>query len=511
MASVAEEPAHGPGIASEVRTAVKHSFVYGIGSVLTKAVGFLMLPVYTRYLSPTDYGILELLDLTMSVLGMLLSMGLSAAFLKYYGVAESSEEKKKIVSTYLFFTAGTGLLILATGLPLVRWGTHLILGPDISPTYLLLSLVFFVMGYIGTVPYTYARARGQSMRITTLDTLCGVLILALNIFFVVALKLSILGVLWSPIIGGAIKLAFWFRWMWRDVQFKVDWKQLRQLLTFGGPLVVSNLTMFILNFSDRLFLKHFQSLETVGVYGVGYKFGYLINFLVIQQFNMMWQARIYVIHQMPDYKRTFSQIFTFYSLVLIVAALGLALFSPEVVAVMVDPRYRAGAEVVPIVSLAYVLLGVGYYLQLGMYLVGRTPLVGLASTIAVVMNLVFNYFLIRSFGMMGAAWATLAGFGVLAWASYYLSERVCPLALGIGRVAKALALAIGVYMLARVVPMPSMGVALGLKSLLLAGFAFAVWAAGILSREELVTLGLLKKSALSATANLWNASRPGRD
>jgi O-antigen/teichoic acid export membrane protein len=505
-----QEPIPPAGIASEVKLAVKHSFIYGIGSVLLKAVGFLMLPLYTRYLTPTDYGILELLDLTMSVLGMLLSMGLSAAFLKYYGVAESSEEKKKIVSTYLFFTVGTSFLILAAGLPLVRWGTHLVLGPDVSPTYLRLSLVYFGMSYIGSVPYTYLRAREQSMRLTTLDTLCGVLTLALNIFFVVALKLSILGILWSPIICGVIRFAFCFGWMWQDIHFNVDWKQLRQFMRFGGPLVISNLTMFALNFSDRVFLKHFQSLEVVGVYAVGYKFGYMINFLLIQQFNGMWQARMYVIHRMPDHKRTFSQVFTFYSLVLIVAALGLALFGPEILAIMVDPRYRAGAEVVPIVSLAYVFLGIGYYLQLGMYLLGRTPLVGLASTIALVLNLAFNYFLIRSFGMIGAAWATLAGFGVLAWASYYLSERVCPLALGIGRVGKALALAIGVYGIARVLPIPSLGVALGLKALLLAGFAFAIWAAGILSREELITLGSLKRSALSATANLWNASWPGR-
>ncbi len=510
MATVADAPTQAGAVANEISTAVKHSFVYGVGGVLAKGIGFLMLPLYTHYLIPRDYGILELLDLTTSLMGMFLSMGLSAAFLRYYGAAGSSEEKQKIVSTYLFFTAGTGLLILTAGLLLVQKGTQLLFGPKVSPIYLLLSVIFFVMGYVGTVPYTYLRAKEQSGRLVTLDTLGLLFMLGMNIFFIVVLKLSILGILLSPIICAVIKLAFLFGWMWRDVRLSVDWKRLVQLLGFGGPLVLSNLTMFALNSSDRFFLQRFQSLEVVGVYGVAYKFGFMPNFLLIQQFNMMWQARMYIIHRLPDHRRMFSQVFTLYSLALILAALALALFSPEVMILMVDRRYQGGAQVIPLVSLAYVFLGVGYYLQLGMFLAARTSLVGLASALAAALNLVLNYFLIKAFGMMGAAWATLAGFAALAIASYYLSERVCPLSLGIGRVSKALAMAISVYLLSRALPMPGLGLTLVVKGTLLAVFAGYVWLVRVLSSDELATLSSLQESMVRATNHLWRPAWIGR-
>jgi O-antigen/teichoic acid export membrane protein len=206
---------------------------------------------------------------------------------------------------------------------------------------------------------------------------------------------------------------------------------------------------------------------------------------------MMWQARMYIIHRLPDHRRIFSQVFTLYSLLLIVCALGLALFSPEVLVIMVDPRYRGGAQVIPVVSLAYVFLGVGYYLQLGMFLASRTSLIGIVSIVAAMVNLTLNYFLIRYFGMMGAAWATLAGFAALAVGSYCLSERAHPLNLEIGRVIKALGLAILVYALSLILPPAALVNTLLLKVLLLAGFAGSVWLSRVLSIDELATLGLL--------------------
>src|SRR5271156_1388145 len=72
-------------VIKEIGTAVRHSVVYGIGGVLTKAVSFLLLPFYTHYLIPRDYGVLEILDLSMSLLAMFLNMGIMAAMLRYYG------------------------------------------------------------------------------------------------------------------------------------------------------------------------------------------------------------------------------------------------------------------------------------------------------------------------------------------------------------------------------------------------------------------------------------------
>ncbi len=97
-------------IATEIGTAVRHGAVYGLGSVLAKGIGFFMLPLYTHYLNPADYGVLEILDLSMSLFGMFLGMGMISALLRCYTGAHSVEQKRKIVSTGLLFVIVTGLV-----------------------------------------------------------------------------------------------------------------------------------------------------------------------------------------------------------------------------------------------------------------------------------------------------------------------------------------------------------------------------------------------------------------
>jgi O-antigen/teichoic acid export membrane protein len=497
-------------VTSELNIAVKQSFVWGIGGVLIKAASFVMLPLYTHYLAPREYGIWELLDLLMSLLGMLLNIGLTTAVLKYYAAAETSEDRRRVISTSFVFALLTGSIVFTIGCAVIPVATHALFGPGVSSLYLFLSFGFAVMAYVAAVPYTLMRAQNRAELLVSYDTVGMVVMLALNIYFVVVLKLGVLGVLLSPLLVGTVKTIVLFYWTRHDIGLSIDPKRLRQLLVFGGPLVLSNLTMFALNFSDRFFLREFRSLEAVGIYAVGYKFGYMLNFLVIQPFNMMWQARMFVIHKQDDHQRIFRHMFVLYSLVLIGVGLGLALFGSTAIQILVDQRYVGATAIIPIVTLAYVFLGVGYFLQAGMFLASRTMLIGIVSAAAGIGNLILNYVLIRSFGMAGAAWATLLGFLILAVGSYIFSQRVCPLSLGLERMLKALFLAIGVYLLSQWLVVADWWAALLWRAASFCAFVALVWITGVLSSDEVATIVAVRQSAVRVTSRWLKPAWLGR-
>lgn len=502
MAAAAKSVVEGQSLSGEIGTAVKHSFIYGLGGVLVKMTGFLLLPFYTHYLSPGDYGVLEVLDLTMSLLGMFLNMGITAALLRFYGAAQTEAERRKVVGTIFVLAVVTGLVVLFAGLAAVPTVSRLVLGPRVPSIYLLLALCYFVIGYIGNIPYAYLRAKESSGRVVMIDTLGTAGILILSIVFLGGLKMAIVGMLVSPLIVGAIKLTVLIGWMRPNMTLGVDSSLLWRMLRFGAPLVFANLTMFTLNFSDRFFLQRLLSLDAVGVYAVGYKFGFLLNFVLIQPFTMMWQARMYVVHRRPDHREVFGQVFVLYSFLLIFAALGMALFGREVVRLMVDPRYAEGAQVVGVVALGYVFLGIGYYLQLAMYLGNRTGLIGGVSSVAAVVNICANYVLISRFGILGAGLATLTGFLAIAIGSYYCSERIIALQLPVGRVIRGLAAAIAIYLVAQRISPERMVVAISFKCILLAGFA-ALLRFAMLSREEIGTVDqLVRTTTQSAVRRL---------
>ena len=503
MATAAHSETANGAISAEIATALRHSFVYGVGGVLVKGVGFFLLPLYTHYLSPPDYGLLEVLEVSISLLAMFLNMGVTAALLRYYGAAETESQKRKVVGSIFLFSLALSAVVFLGGSLMARPATTLLLGAGVPTIYLFLAFSAFLIAYIANVPYTTLRAKEASVTITALDIGTALGMILLNIYFIAFLKASVMGMLLSRLIINTINIAVLIKWTSRELFGGMDWSLLRRVIGFGAPLVFSNLTMFTLNFSDRFFLQRFQSLEIVGIYSVGYKFGYMLNFLLLQPFNMMWQTRMYIVHRRPDHVKVFSQVFVLYSALLIFAGLGMAVFGPELMARMVDSRYAAGVAVIPVVSLSYVFLGVGYYLQLGMFLASRTGLVGIVSTVAAAINLAANYFLIMHFGMMGAAWATVLGFLAVAAGSYYYSQRVCPLHLPVYRMARALAVAGAVYLISRVLPASSLPIALLLKSALIATFPVLLWLGGCFSSDELDALRSLWTGALRILRPAW--------
>ena len=476
---------------------------------MVKALGFAMLPFYTHYLTPRDYGTLEILDLSMSLFAMVLNMGLTAAFLRSYAGAPTAEEKRAVVSTGCVFGLVTGVVTLLAGLPFVPPVSGLLFGSSTPALYLLLSFSAIVVNYVASFPRAYLRALDKSGTFTIVDTIAIFLLLTLNILFIAILHIGIAGVLWSSLIVAVLQCVGLGAWAFGKAGIHFRKQHMSSMLGFGLPLISSNLGLFVLNFSDRFFLKHFWSLDVVGIYAVGYKFGYMMNFLFVQPFFIMWQTRMYAIHAHADHPKIFREMFALYTLGLLLAGLAMSLFSPETVRLMVEARFAASQYVIPVVVLAYMWYGLGYYAQLGMYLKDRTSLVGVIGAVAAGVNLVLNYVLIRAYGMMGAAWATFLSFAFIAVVSYVCSQRVMRIPLGVGRMFGAMLLAVSLYVMCRAFTPATVELAIILKLAALASFVLVVWKTGLLPANVSTSINTMTAQAVGRMAKFCGAVSGG--
>jgi O-antigen/teichoic acid export membrane protein len=491
----------------EIQTAVRHMAAYGIGFILVRVMGFLMIPFYTHYLAPRDYGILEILDLSMTLFGLIVNIGITPALLRSYAAAPSPAEKHKVVSTATIFVMLTGSIVYVIGLACIAPVTMLLFGPKVSSSYVLLSFSALILNYMANAPRTYLRALDKAGTYSTIDTVSAVALLTLNVIFIAILKLGVMGVLLSSVLIAVVQFVLMSVWALRNVGFSFSRIHMARMVRFGAPLVFANVGLFVLNFSDRFFLQHLRSLDIVGIYALGYKFGYMLNALVVQPFFVMWQSRMYSVHAQPDHARIFKQIFALYSLGLIYAGLAMSLFSPEVVGLMVEQRFMSAQTVIPLVVLSYVFYGLSYYAQLGMYLMDQTKAIGVIGIVAAVLNVILNWVLISSFGMIGAAVATLLSFGFLAVASYWRSQMVFRLRLGVGRMFAGMALAVAMYLVCQW-RLPAGPVStIVLKVTLLAAYPVLVWKAGILHPSAAEAMLSGKDQAKVYAARLFDAMR----
>jgi O-antigen/teichoic acid export membrane protein len=247
--------------------------------------------------------------------------------------------------------------------------------------------------------------------------------------------------------------------------------------------MVSNMAIFALNFSDRFFLQHLRSLEMVGIYAIGYKFGFMINYLLVQPFTMMWQTRMYLVGDRSDHPAVFKRVFVSYSVLLIYGGLAVSVLSPEIITFMVDRRFAGSQNVIPLIALSYIFYGMSMYFQTGLLLTNRTRIIGLVGLAAAALNLVLNYFLILRFGIFGAAWTTVLSFAAIAVGNYWQSQRALRLRLGMGGIALALITSIGIYLLSRWWAPPSWEVGLAVKLLVLTALPLLAWKTGGLRRS----------------------------
>jgi O-antigen/teichoic acid export membrane protein len=435
----------------ELKRLLKHTAIYGTGSIIGKIVGFCMIPMYTRYLTPRDYGTVELLDLSVTLLGSILILWMNAAIIRQYYDYDDPKNKNEVISTMIILAVCMGITVVVTAAFNAKTLSQLILNSPNYYVYIYLIAGTFFMSCVNTVSWNYLRAKQKSSFAVKLELVQLSTAVCLNIYFVVIRQIGVIGILYSNLIANSLIAAIATTTTLSEVKLRFSMQKLKLVISFGYPLVFPALAAFAVNFSDRFFLQHFGTVSAVGIYSLGYKFGYMLSFLLIQPFDTIWGARLYEIAREHESGHMFARIFGYYCFALVMAALGLSLLIREVISVVAAPAFRDAYKVVPVVCLGYLFQALQRYFLTGMYLEKKTGTVGVIGLSSAILTLALNYVLIPRYGMMGAAWATAISFCGLASLMYVCSQRVHPIPYPVGRVVVLLVVASVYYAMSTVI------------------------------------------------------------
>jgi O-antigen/teichoic acid export membrane protein len=488
----------------ELKKLLKHSMIYGAGSLLSKSVGFILIPFYTHYLRPSQYGILELLDLTMGFVALLVNVWVTIPLVRFYYDNEDEGEKKSVVSTTMWTVAGVAIALSSAALLFSKTISTLVLkSPDFS-FYVQVIAVSFFLSCVNSVAWNYFRARQRSALIVSFNFCSMAAMVTINIYFVAVLKLGVLGVLYGSLLGNYLVNAVLTVQTLREVGFGFDFQKMKALAVFGAPLIFTNVGAFVLNFSDRFFLQSYGNSSIVGTYALGYKFGYMVSFLVIQPFVLIWSARMYEIGKRKDAKRLFAQFGGYLCLVLITVALAISVVIKDVISMMAASDFQSAYRIVPLIALAYVFQGLHYHFQTGILIQKKTFYMGMMGGVAAITNVALNFFLIPSYKGMGAACATTLSFLLLALLAYSFSQRTYPVPYKISKFVAVLLLGIATYFISTLITLPTAAWSIVAKLLLVPGFLAGVYLLGFLDEDEVAKAKSLLKALLARYG--WGSS-----
>jgi O-antigen/teichoic acid export membrane protein/peptidoglycan/xylan/chitin deacetylase (PgdA/CDA1 family) len=484
---------------SGLQKLIQSSGIYFLASAGQQAVGFLLLPLYTSVLAPADYGVLEILNTTGLISVMVLGLGLTSALMKcYHRDCASDDDRRSILPTALaieipILAAGCVLLFL-----FAEPVTRVMLGPD-HPGRLvrLLALWVFLQSLSGLLLALF-RSREEAFLLGSLSLAMFVLLMFLNIYFVWALKLGVEGVLLGNCASTAAATIGALILLRTRVAWRVNPALVRPLLGFGVLIVPVALSGWIMGMADRYFLKFYGQLAAVGVYSLGYKLGMVLEVLIVSPFQLAWPPFSFAISDEPDHRRVYARTLTYLTLVLSACVLGLSLLAPVALRVATHPDYFGAATVVPLIALSYAFNGVHYCVSPGIHLRRRTRWLPVLVAVAAGVNVALCIALIPRIGMMGAAWATMVSFALLAAATFAVSQAFYPVRYEYGRLARIAGGAVALYALSRWLTIDGVIARTALNvSLVTIAYPAILLASGFLDADERASLARLLRLSMA--------------
>ncbi|MCK5342535.1 MAG: polysaccharide biosynthesis C-terminal domain-containing protein, partial [Candidatus Heimdallarchaeota archaeon] len=409
---------------SKIKHSIKHTVIYGLGNMAAKLVGFVLLPLYTKHITVSEYGVLGILEITIMVLTQILILGQPHAFLRCYDLAEYREKRKSILFTIVIFLFSVGLFFNLLGQSLAAKLSSFFSDPAEFAIYFKLCFYIVFLRIMNNLFLSALRAREKSAFYATSNIVKLTIILGFNVYFVAFVKIGIKGILYSYLIGEGVLFLLLLPNMISEMAPKLDWKILKAALAFGFPLIFASLASVLLNMGDRYILKLLVDYKEVGLYSLGYKVAGILNMFLIQSFTLSILPIAYKMHGQKGDKRYYSKLLTYFVFVLFWAGLGLVFFSKEIIEVLaLNPDYWAAYQVVPYIILAYIFSGARAVANLGLFLKSKTSYIAYNTIGAAVLNIGLNFILIPKYKMMGAAVATIISFIALYFVTYFVADR----------------------------------------------------------------------------------------
>ena len=469
---------------------LRHSAIYGLGTIVARVVAVLLLPLYTRYLSPSDYGLIETLVALSAVLTAIVAQGMKSAFFRFYFDSAEPERRLLVVRTAFWYVLAASTAVLVAGTALAQPISWLLFHTRSHDGLVIAAFVglWAALNYEQMTSLFRVEQRSGAYVTATLANVA--ITIAATVVLVVVFDKGPLGVLIGNFTGTLAVYVALLAYSRSALGLQFDRSLYRAMNRFGLPLVPSAVALWMTNFSDRFFLVKLADPHEVGLYSIGVRIASAIV-LLLTAFRMAWPAFAYSIDDDREAKRTYSFVLTYVVYFCCWLALTLGLLAPWILQLVTTEPFYPAEDVVAPLAFGVAAFGAFVVVQIGTGRARQTRSNWLVTGAAALLNVVLNLALIPSYGRMGAAVAMVSSYSLLFVAMAWRAQRVFPVPYQWRRVATLGAAAVGLTLLGKLLDVP-LGVALGLAAaypLLLALLGFYLPAERQRIRQLLPILG----------------------
>lgn len=439
------------------------SMIYGLSGVITRMIGIFLIPIYTRLFVPADYGIINLVNTTFFLIGLLMVCALDNSASRWFFDSTDTEDHKKTFGSWIWFQltlSAVAAVIIILCSPLL---VNIFFKTNGKPIYFILPAITLVTNILPVVISNWYRVQRRAVATVTFSFAQSIVTIGLTILFVIVLRWHITGVFAALTISSAIFSLVAIQQMngWLAIKY-FNKKRLLVMLKFALPFIPAALAYWLVNSTDSYFLAYFKDNAQVGLFGIGASIASGIG-LFTGAFQQAWGPFAFSIMNDENAKKVYANVFLLYGYIMGLLAALLMLFAPEILMVLTSPAYYDAAWVGGILSYNLVLIGFTYIASIGISIAKKPAPYGIAMLFATVLTIILDILLIPKFGKEGSAIATVAAQLLVPCYLFYKGNKIYPIAYRYAEVAIVMLLMAAVVVGVRFISFENLTMQAGVK------------------------------------------------
>ncbi len=386
------------------------SAVYGVMAALAKGVGVLLIPLYTRVFTPTEYGIVSLIDVLIMSLAMFAILGMDSASARWFFDSNQLDDRKCTIGSWFWCQLAVSLVLTVLLVVLAGPVAELMCGSRRYSALVRLAAL--------SLPWmTGIRVLGNNLRYQRRPWAASLFAFARMlteiggvVLFVLVFRQGVHGLyagkLAAAVVMGIVSVLGLGAWI---APSSFSWRRLREMTVFGLPMVPAALALWVMASADRIILTMFGSIRDVGVYAVAIQLSLSIT-LITGAFSQAWGPFALSIIDQQEAKQVYAKVLDIYAFLGCILCTALALFAPYLLALLTTEAYYAAASCIGLLAFGNVLNGARFIAALGCG-IAKTSLPNAVSIgVGAVANIALNFALIPACGQQGAAAATMTAY-----------------------------------------------------------------------------------------------------
>jgi O-antigen/teichoic acid export membrane protein len=379
----------------------KNTTIYAVGTIILRAGAFLLIPIYTNYLSIEEYGILASLFITIEVLVILMNSGMKNSFIRFFKESENENKTGQLIGTSLFVNIVSGVIVASICiiflLPYIKNILHiqnLNYLIELACGAALMESLYFLM-------ISYYRAKNKANKFLYFSILTFIILLSLNYIFLVILNEGIQGVIFARIISYGITLLIILILVNYKIGIRISFSLLSKLLKFGFPLIFSVSGEKIIYLGMIYLLSFYSGLKDVAVFALAFKFTSILGMIIILPIQLSLQPYIFANLDQKNIKENMTSIFTYFVFSMSFASLAVIIFSKFIIPIVSPPNYWEASQLVILLIPAFVIRSFKVYGEVFLDITKKTYLTGIIVGLIGISSLLVNYIFIINWGLTG--------------------------------------------------------------------------------------------------------------